>query len=132
MLSEQLVSVHISLMLAVTILYCKTGKRFQLITKCIFVCIPLLLPNYKMSFFTLLVLFIDSLPALHMTNLSQTKDKRACFLGSKEQKLAPKETSCFSPMEKLLWKKVKSEVNRQKSCCECPKRKRGKKKSSCN
>jgi len=107
MLSEQLVSVRISLMFAVTVLYCKTGKHFQLITKCIFVCIPLLLPNYKMCFFTLLVLFIDSLPALHMTNLSQTKIKELVSLEAKNKKLAPKETSYFFSHGETALKKVK-------------------------
>lgn len=97
MLREQLVSAHISLMFAVTGLYCKAGKHFQLITKCIFVCIPLLLPNYKMCFFTLLVLFNDSLPALHMTNLSQTKIKGLVSLEAKNKNLLPRRQVIFPP-----------------------------------
>ena len=60
-----------------------------------------------MCFFTLLVLFIDSLPALHMTNLSQTKIKELVSLEAKNKKLAPKETSYFFSHGETALKKVK-------------------------
>lgn len=50
-----------------------------------------------MCFFTLFVLFIDGLPALHMTNLSQTKIKELVSLEAKNKNLLPRRQAIFPP-----------------------------------
>lgn len=95
-----------SVWIAVTILYSKNGIYFQLITKCIFVCISLLLPNYKMYFFTWLVLFLDVLPVLYMTNLSQTKIKEL-FPWKQRTKTCSQGDKLFFPPWRTALKNVK-------------------------